>query len=518
MEKEVIQQFNQFRMFCMKNAEDLLLSATVLKDKQVNHVVFHLCTLALEEIGKIFIRWMQLHKNEPGDEQKNREALEDHVKKIFWAIWAPGFLQEKISRKQLTDMQGIAKKIHLLRLFSLYTDTTDTMPASIKISNEETVEYVNFTKARFDLEKEEGEIDENQQYEVSPEVLAFMEWTEDAKKREFIFGEGSMDKLIEYGELRPWITWLKDRFEKEEKHLQELLKKELSRQVEFNYKQFEPKWKITFKVITPSHSIRPKELNGFPVPQEFIKLSKGSDNNTLVISMTLDKNVSASHVWHHGWLLSKLLVASLNVATFGIFWWNVPVDIDRYFEKIYDEENQQEFLARLSPPHIFDWREKRLVLKEKDLQVGELVFDYFMASIKESQKLINEYILGLAMLAKTDIHLPLETQAFRQFFFMFKAALIENEKYDISTDIKEAAFAVLQELIKDRQQFNQLLDLGSMLLENNNPSSRPITYTDVICMKQYCDMYLVTLSARHRHGDKKLRLTSLKEGPASVPQ
>jgi AbiV family abortive infection protein len=512
MEKELIQQYNQFRNFCLKNAESLLQSATQLKDQNVNHIVYHLCTLALEEIGKIFVRWMQLNQKDPTDEEKNREALGDHVKKLFWAIWGPGFIQEKISGQQLHEMQGMAGKIHLLRLFSLYTDISDTIPATAKISNEDTTQYINFTKARFDLAQMEGEIDESQKYKPSDEALALMDWTEDPSKRAFIFGNTAQDKLVEFGDVKAWIIWLKDHFEKEEKHLNELLQKELSRPIIPNYKEFEPKWKITFKVITPSHSIRPKALNAFPVPQQFVKLSKGPDNNTLVTTITLDKNVPASQVWHQGWVISRLLVASLNVATGGIFWWNVAVDTDKYYDKIYDEENHQEFSARLNQPHRIEWREKRLVLTEKHLAIAELVFEYFMTSLKEGPKSpVNDYILALGMLAKTDIHLPLEREVFRQFYILFKQALIDNEGYDPSTDFKEAAFTVLEKMITDRRQFNQVLDQGSKLLETNRLPHLPITLTEVITMKQYCEMYLLTLAARHRHGDKTLRITLLEE-------
>jgi hypothetical protein len=57
------------------------------------HIAFHLATMALEEIGKssmIFIDAID-HKPVGGDEETNTPLkwVDDHERKLFWAIWLP---------------------------------------------------------------------------------------------------------------------------------------------------------------------------------------------------------------------------------------------------------------------------------------------------------------------------------------------------------------------------------------------------------------------------------------------
>lgn len=89
MKNENYIKFNAFRLLCIKNAEDAIKGAELLLDRKINYIVFHLCILGLEEIGKIFMTWMKLSQIEDCDKESNKIELDDHEKKIFYAIWGP---------------------------------------------------------------------------------------------------------------------------------------------------------------------------------------------------------------------------------------------------------------------------------------------------------------------------------------------------------------------------------------------------------------------------------------------
>jgi AbiV family abortive infection protein len=89
MKKEELEKFNLFREQCLINAEDAIRTAEELKNKSVNHVAFHLVVFCLEESGKIFIGWYQLSSKETWGKEPHKIPFDDHVKKLFWAIWGP---------------------------------------------------------------------------------------------------------------------------------------------------------------------------------------------------------------------------------------------------------------------------------------------------------------------------------------------------------------------------------------------------------------------------------------------
>jgi AbiV family abortive infection protein len=78
---------------CLQNAEKLIAAANASAVPGSYHIAFHLATMALEEIGKssmIFIDAID-HKPVGGDEETNTPLkwIDDHERRLFWAIWLP---------------------------------------------------------------------------------------------------------------------------------------------------------------------------------------------------------------------------------------------------------------------------------------------------------------------------------------------------------------------------------------------------------------------------------------------
>src|SRR5258706_15530504 len=81
---------NLIRRNCLDNAESLLSMAERELGKGADHVCFHLALLALEEIGKAgFAIASSAVMAGRGNTKQLREWMEDHEKKIFWAVWRP---------------------------------------------------------------------------------------------------------------------------------------------------------------------------------------------------------------------------------------------------------------------------------------------------------------------------------------------------------------------------------------------------------------------------------------------
>ncbi len=506
MDTNYLKKFNVFRTLCLQNASDCLKSADLLKDQGVNHIVFHLATTALEEIGKIFIGWYQLSNKEEWDSERINIPIDDHIKKIFWAVWWPSIGNEKITKENMDATNGMATKIHELRLFSLYTDLADTVSSASKIANEGANQMVSFVRARLDLAKMEGEVNENYYAENKEERNDFMQLTSDPVKRNFIFGELAQDKLIEFGDLGKWIEWVKDSLVKQQQNSESLVEQELARKLTDVEEEGKPKWNIKIKIYTPSHSIRVKTLNEFNKKfKEFI-LTKGKDNHTLFIEFILTDHFPIKGLWNEGWLLCQLFVASLSVGANGLFWWNIVVDRDKYYENITDLESKQILNVKVIDPLVFNWADAKLILQESHLETALFLNSYFMKHVGSKKFVpINMFLRGLAMFAKNDIHLRIEFETFMQFYLALRQALILNN-YDPKENLKDYLHTQIPGMIRHKEEFNKVMDLGKAAFDHNIKENI-ITIAEVLQMKMYCGYYFLTLAARDLNKDDSLNLT-----------
>lgn len=290
---------------------------------------------------------------------------------------------------------------------------------------------------------------------------------------------------------------MKEHFEKEDRELKELLQKELERSAKEKDKDFRPKWKIRFKINSPSHSIRANVLNKFSSNNRFIKFTKGADNHTLLIDIILGEDVIIQELWHRGWLASSILVAAINVGSNGLFYRNLSVDIDKYYEQIWDLEKNRRLEAKLQTSFQLDWSSKQMYFREEEIAMTLLVFRYFTSSISNKHfEAINYYMEALGMLAKNDVHLRLEPQCLLNFYLAFKTAILKNEELNSHSDIKEVGYKVIERLITDRTEFDKVLDLAIELEDNKGKITRQFSLTEIIGMKQYAGLYFNTLAAR----------------------
>jgi len=507
IQPEILQKHNAFRTLCLKNAEDAIRAAETLQDKGLNHICYHLATLGLEEIGKVFIGWYNLNTNPDWDREKNKIPLDDHIKKLFWSIWGPSIGQETIDKKQIEEYRGMASKIHSNRLATLYTEIHDEKPARDKLSSDETNDLVRFARARLTLATHEWEFPEKiEEGETSEDLAWFLKASDEPLKRNFIFSKESQEKMVEFDDVKDWIQWLRNYLESEDAKMQDLLNSEVKR--DLSKAKFKPKWRISIKLTSPSHSIRAKHLKVFNEKSELIKLKKGEGTHTLLVDLFLTEHTPATELWHQGWLMARIFVASINVGSNGVFYWNMVIDTDRFYSKMWDIENKQQLEARLATDLRIDWKEKGMYLSEDQLILSLMTFRYF-SSLLSSQdfEYVNHYMIGLGMLAKTDIHLRLETQCFRHFYLSYKISIHKKNLISDSENFRDVGYNHIDGLLPQREEYDRVLAFGEELDSNPAIFDKPISLTEVIAMKQYCSMYFMTLASRYQLKDETIKLT-----------
>jgi len=332
----------------------------------------------------------------------------------------------------------------------------------------------------------------------------FFRAMENPDKRKLIFSSASIKKLQEIQSGKEWISWMRNIFQKNEDDMRVLAEKEIRRQKPSEKEKFEPKYKMRVRIQSQSHSIRNNAFNKWNGGIRNIKIYKSDRKETkqtnkseMLVDFIIPKAVPIHALWDYGFFMAKTFNVALNIATRGLFWWNVPKDIEKFYEEIIDLEADKNENVKI---HIavdkrlaINWSEAKLVLNEELMGQVSMIFAFLMREHKKLEKFLKTYAFGLTIFSKIDIHLRLEINAFDEFFKSFKYAFLIFGDWDGKSDFKEAVRKKFAQL-GDFQDLDKTIQLGlDMDLERGKVPC--ITLTEVAAMKMYTDVY-IQLKAR----------------------
>jgi AbiV family abortive infection protein len=495
--KEVIAKFNKFKGISLQNAEDLLKASKASLDAGIDHASFHLTLLSLEEIGKVEMEVLRLMsllhpKREP---MKLNLAVDDHEKKLFFTFWGHSFGREKQTKQLIENNQHLAKNLHNSRLLYLYSDPANPHHWSELMAKDEARKIYELAELRLKLAQSTGDLDTEKLLEPDDNLIWFFNAQEDDQKKKEIWGHKSQEKLLELNDVKEWIKWLREIYDKNEQEMREISEKELRRQEPPEEEKLDPKWKLSIEITTPSHSIRQKNLKQFNDGVTWIKL-KYKDSNTLGIDFTLSKNIPIQGLYWHGWGIARMFAVALNISTNGFFWWNIKRDPSKYYEEIFDLENKTHVRVEPTPRLEMNWRDKHLVLREVDLSLTSIIFSYLgNCRAEHKEKHLDHYVAGLTMLAKNDIHLRLEMNSFEEFFKALKLAMIANGDWDQKQPFEEAYQKATSWRFKEiTEEMRKMFPLGFKVESEHKDF---VDLTGVYAMKNYCEIYFQTLAVRY---------------------
>ena len=484
---------------CLANSEQLLAVAERELSRGIDHICFHLALLALEEIGKAILVTATFAATKGGKDSSNLVvSFDDHIKKLFWALWGGMFRDNRFTQQSIDESRGLAANLHERRLHYLYTDPENPLPPADRTGRGEAENLIKLVRARLELEKLS-----KPQHIFEEEGLDNLKWflaaTEDPDKRKFIFGSGSMKFLQEVQDGRRWISWLRELFQKQLDEAREMTLRELNRKRPSDKERFDPKYRMRIRIQTPSHSIRNNAFQKWNESVEWVKIHKSErpglrrvTKGEMVIEFTFPKSIPAHALWDHGLFMTKTLVAALSMATNGFFWWNLPREIEKYYEEITDLEadpkGNVKIIVAPAKRLAIDWGEDRFVLDQAEMSKVMLMFGFLIREHERLEKVLQSYNFGLTLFSKNDIHLRLEANAFEEFFKSFLRALQLVGDWDGVLDLKEAIRKPFARL-KDFEELDRVIQLGRDM-DHEKRKAPSITLTDVAAIKLYCDAYL----------------------------
>lgn len=481
---------------CIAHAKNLVASARAVQAINQPHIAYHLAVIALEELGRGELLGVQaVAADRPDASNKLEKYTQNHVQKLFWCFLGPSFYEQKLTQKTLDSMTEFAQELHSKRLQALYVDKasdTLTVPSEV-IPPEECERIITLAEARLALAESEKPRTEPIDEEDKVVQRWFLDTSSQPDNRKFIFSGASLAKLHELKSAKEWLRWLKGEFDKVEEENLALAHAELARSKSLPSKATIDKWRIRFRILSASHSIRPKALSEWNEKVKWIKLTPVPQNkNQLIVELILGDNIPVQGLWHFAWGVARHFVAALNVGTMGFWWWRMPEQVDKYYERIDDLENGHQLALTRNPSLRIDWGANRVLTSEDLALVSRCLIALPGPGNVEKHDPYNYYIGGITFLSLNDVHWQCEINIFGNFFRCFRKLMEESGGWDGQTDFIEAFSKFLDERISNNDEDNPRLLKIAKAIESNNTEGVEVTLRDASFMKLFCDGYILT--------------------------
>ena len=483
---------------CAQNAEDMLdASERLLLSPPLPALAFHLAVLALEEIGKANILSLQDVADKREIEGLNAH-LGDHKKKIFHALLDAVFGTSEFSGKRLQELQQVAANIHATRLQAIYVSEGGGPPSSV-VGIAEAESMLGLAKHRLQA------IRARKRQDLSDEDKADLAWfyqaADDEEASGLIFSGQSMKKLAELANVGEWVRWLRATVEEIEETNRRLTEEELARSRPEGEAAKKPKWKVSIRVRTGSHTIKGKFLTDWNRKGDWIKLRFVNKTNELAIDFVLTAGVNYAGVYEAGHDIANRILVALNIGSQGLFWWDIASDVDRWYESVTDLEANSRVVIGRDPALQINWHGG--VLDEEALKRVRMVFATLPINSADDAAPYVHYLSGVGMLARTDVHMPIHANAFREFY---RALRLSFEKVGLCPAGASFADALKNEFrgTVPEADIDELVRLGEATL---SPSGEDVDLAKVGVLKVLCDA--------HFYREGRRRVQRLAEGESA---
>lgn len=476
---------------CFEHASQLLAAAkTVLDKDNLPNVAYHLATLALEEIGKAeIIRIRPFEIEQKKDPISTDKQLEDHVKKIYWAIFGIFFNQEVITEEKLKQFFGLAQHIHDTRIKGLYVDTFEdgVMLPKEKVSKEDAKGLIDLVELTL-KQTNKFEIRNIPSDEDTTLIRWFLNASGDQGKRKYIACEISQKKLIELQDVNKWFAWLKQQFDEADERGKEWAREEINRTISLDDSD---KWRFRVRLFSNSHTIKQIPLNWFNNLGSYVKLyAVDKKKNAIDVEYIMPKSIHVSHLYWTGWGFIRSFVTALNIGSLGYFWWYVPEQVSTYYIKLFDIEKKCEVLVERNPALKINWNKDKLT--ESDLRNASLCIGMMpRPNEKEKHEPFNMYLTGLMFLSKNDIHFQFEVDAYRCFFQSLKEGIKIYEPTCVTDSYKDVFKRVLNNIVPQFDEVDKYYNY-SLEIQEGKLKKDSITLEQVGMMKALCDIFFLT--------------------------
>lgn len=498
---------------CLANAHDLIrVAKRALDDERLPNVAYHLSVLALEEIGKSCLVGMRPFATMRKEDTTFIDSrLDDHVFKLFWALWTPSFRRGHVSKDEWDSVHGMASVIHENRLTSMYVDfpLDGSEPTAAKIDEEQARTILGLAEARLGME---GMADWDR-LDLSPgsDLHWFIQASDEPEKRKLILGQKSFEKLGELRSTVDWVSWLRAQSEQADAEAAAYLKQELERSGHDADDLGEDKWRLRFRLHSPTQSVRNSAIKEWNSWSNFIALATIQNNpHALDIQLTFREGMPFQALGNTAYRVARTFLAALNIGSVGFWWWQPLRQLDHFHETITDLKAPAGMMSdfRIHSWPKFEW--KREALKVPELNRVGLCFGMAMQLPEDIYaKVIETYLTGIALIGKSDLHLNFVIQAAERFVACLMEAMRHFGNWDgDEVTIEPAIRSFLSRIDGEANNLDELIAI-TRTLRTGKADPAVVTMERAAMFKVLCDAYLIN----HFQGEAQRR-TVITDGAA----
>jgi AbiV family abortive infection protein len=482
------EKLQRARALCLDQAESFIAAADRLGGgTEWPHIVYHLSLLALEEVGKASMLGARTIGHDSLDGTWVERSLDNHKRKLQWAVWSP---LVRIDPADFEAARQFAERAHAMRLASLYVDPnaelTDLPPSDV-VQPEDAGKALGLARVRLDHERardiRSGEADELTEW--------FLDTMTDPERSRIMLSPPFIAKYEELnGEPREWVRWVREDMERQDREMRALAEEELKRPAAAKGAE-KPRWRANVTVYTPSHSVRAKVLTRWNERFDHVQLLWAGKKDRFTLQITLHDNLPVSSL--HGRLasLAKLVVACLNIATIGYFWFEPPGFEQEMFKGVRDLEHN--LAVNIGVGESF-WGTGRAVAMTNEMidRAVTCMMAFLPLPEDEAEPIFSHYFHGLAFIAKSDVYYNFDQLARNAFIFSLFGALRRyggwnGAQEDIDGRLHEAFSPIVPEHENRQLLFKSLTVQG-------NPAETSLA--NLRTAKQVADLYLIQVANR----------------------
>ena len=480
---------------CLQQARDYLRAGQASHDAGLKHVAFGLAVLGFEELGKaaMIVMASAVGKTDPDRARRLLRQTEEHEWKIFWATWGRwGSRPPANDAESIGSFLDVAARLHEMRMDAMYVHVArDESPRS-SVPDELVRSTMAMLEAQIQLAEAAGVAEPSLKEQEIFDWL--MKAAEEPDKRPLIFGASSLKKRSELRDPLAWARWLKEQFDEADQRSRELTERELRRRPEDSKEPWKARWKVTLRWQSSSHSIRPRAFDKWNKGSEHVKFRADSNDKTrFFVDIDIPELVGAGGVWDAGLQYSAALLIAFNAGSFGFFWWRVPPKTTRYYERILDLDVKSELVVEAYPAPIVDWGNNAFTSDEMD-SVTRAFVGLRKFEGPSFDAVVTNYLEGMKIAAKIDIHLRVESSALAAFARSFAATLplVEPPQADLMQAVE--SLVDRYRLAKDDPSYKEKLKEWVARAQDKTFADSNVTLRDVMAVKIIADVNINTLA------------------------
>jgi AbiV family abortive infection protein len=486
-----VAEAGKVRAACYAHATDLLNAAAKLLDEpSTPNLAYHLALLALEEIGKAGLIGGRAAFGSARDSAWMDKWLSSHSRKLLWALWTPF---GKIDPANFTEAKVLAERLHAQRLAGLYVDPSAEGPLPREaVSLDETQSVIELA---WSLLRAEPDQPEEAKVDARPTVILewFLRTLDDPEGMRQLFSPPFLAKYEELGgDAARWADWAKGEFERLAAEADAAMRREFARRPGPESDE-QPKWRVRTRVYTISHALRPKVLNYWNDRIDTVKLVSTGKKDEFLLELTLTNAVILSDLYGRALAMTKMMLAFLSIGSIGYFWFEKAAFTRRVFEEIKDLD-EPKFKVEIGPQLSF-WNSGRAVaLTEQHLEhTIECMSTFTPMGDKAAEPIFGPYFQGLALIAKSDVHISTDELARAAFITSLRAALRHYGAWDgEEVSFRDALDRAFQPIIAEAEH----RAIVFAALDPIAIGARPIS-ENMVTAKHLADLFLIR-SARNR--------------------